>query len=94
MPREFKLSRPLNEPAELGRAAREARQADQLAEFAVMRAFEVYRVHKFGHSKTSASDEVIRRLDRATARLGDAREALGEAVYQFEELLARVGELP
>ena len=89
MPKSFKLSSPLNQPSELHRAVREARQADQLAEYAIMRAFEVYRVHKFGGQ--GGSEKVISRLDRATEELGNARQALGDAVYQMETLLKEAG---
>ncbi len=89
MPKEFKISRPLNMEAELLKAAKEAKQADQLAEFAVMRAFEAYRVLKFRKEGplTAEGQKALERLDRATEALGDARFKLGDAVYQIEEVL-------
>jgi len=93
MPREFKLSKPLNMPAELRKAARESRRADELAEHAVMRAFEVFRVLKFSKTlpKTPEVEKAISRLDRATEQLGDARAALGDAVHQVEKVLEESG---
>jgi len=89
MPRDFKISSPLDQVAELRRAAREARQADALAEQAVMRAFEVYRTLKFGQAETP--EKVLDRLDRASDQLGSARFALGDASYQIEQLLRETG---
>lgn len=93
MPREFKVSSPLNMPAELRKAARESRQADQLAEHAVMRAFAVYRALKFNTKipKTTELEKTLERLDRATEQLGDARASLGDAVYQVEQILKEIG---
>lgn len=89
MAKEFKLTKPLDLQVELHKAAKEARQADQLAEFAVMRAFEVYRVLKFRKEGTLTPEgqKALERLDRATEALGNARGELGDAVYQIEEIL-------
>lgn len=91
MPKEFKLSKPLNEAAELRKAARAGREADQLAEHSVRRAFEVFRVLKFGRRSGPGLEKAIERLDRATEQLGDARAALGDAVYQIEQVLKETG---
>jgi len=90
--KEFKLSKPLNGPAELRKAIREAREADALAEHAVMRAFEVYRILKFATpNRTAAGDRAMERLDRATEQLGEARAALADAAYQVEQVLEETG---
>ena len=86
---DFKLSSPLDQPKEIKQAIREARHADQLVEFAHMRAFEVFRVLKFG--KFQPTPVQIQRLDRATERLAEARTTLGDAVHQLEKLLAESG---
>ncbi len=91
MPKDFKLSSPLNQASELRKAAKESRQADQLTEYAVMRAFEVFRVLKFGKLQGPGLQKAIDRLDRATEQLGDARAALGDAVYQIEQVLKETG---
>lgn len=86
---ELKLSKPLNQVLEVKNAIRQARKADQLTEHAVMRAFEVFRVLKFGQPAGPAS--ALGRLDRATEQLGEARSALGDAVHQLERLLYEAG---
>ena len=65
------------------------RKADQLAEFAHMRAFEVFRMLKFGASKGNPVQ--IQRLERATEQLTETRTNLAEAVHQLEKLLAEAG---
>ncbi len=89
MAKEFKLTKPLDLQVELRKAAKEARQSDQLAEFSVIRAFEVYRVLKFRKEDTLTPEgqKALERLDRATEALGNARGELGDAVYQIEEVL-------
>lgn len=87
MPKDFKLSSPLDASAELRKAVREGRQADHLVENAVMRAFEVFRTLKFGKFSGPGLLKVIDRLDRATEQLGDARTALADAVYQIDQVL-------
>jgi len=89
MAKDFKLSSPLQPVPEIKNAIREARKADALTEFAVMRANAVFSVLKFGKEKGSALQ--IDRLDRATNQFANARAALGEAVYQLEKLLMEAG---
>jgi len=88
----FKLSSPLDQPREIRRSISESRQADQLAEHAVMRAFAVFRAIKFPNRDLSREQaKIVERLDRATDQLGDARAALGDAVYQMEQVLREAG---
>ena len=86
---DFKLSSPLDQPKEVKQAVRDARKADQLVEFAHMRAFEVFRVLKFG--KFSPTPVQLQRLDRATEQLSAARTTIADAVHQLEKLLAEAG---
>jgi hypothetical protein len=96
MPKEFKISSPLNMPVELRRALREAVQADQLAEYAHMRLANVYQVLKFtrGQRLTPDGEKSLERLDRALDVLASARSDLGDASYQVEQVLLAAGEKP
>lgn len=96
MPKEFKLTKPLDMPVELRRARGEVLRADQLAEHAHMRLFEVYRVLKFseGLELTPEGRKALERLDRATSILSDVRGALGDAAYQVEQVLREAGREP
>lgn len=52
-----------------------------------MRLFGVYRMLKFGKSPlTPEGEKAIERLDAALSDLADARQLLGNAHYQIEEL--------
>lgn len=52
-----------------------------------MRLFGVYRMLKFGKSPlTPDGEKAIERLDAALSDLADARQLLGNAHYQIEEL--------
>ena len=52
-----------------------------------MRLFGVYRMLKFGKSPlTPDGKKAIERLDAALSDLADARQLLGNAHYQIEEL--------
>ena len=52
-----------------------------------MRLFSVYRMLKFGKSPlTPDGEKAIERLDAALSDLADARQLLGNAHYQIEEL--------
>ena len=52
-----------------------------------MRLFSVYRMLKFGKSPlTPDGEKAIERLDAALSDLADARQLLGTAHYQIEEL--------
>jgi hypothetical protein len=52
-----------------------------------MRLFGVYRMLKFGKSPlTPEGEKAIERLDAALNDLADARQLLGNAHYQIEEL--------
>ena len=52
-----------------------------------MRLFSVYRMLKFGKSPlTPEGEKAIERLDAALSDLADARQLLGNAHYQIEEL--------
>jgi hypothetical protein len=94
MPKEFKISSPLDVSFELRRALRESSRADQLAEHAFMRTFEVYRALKFskGQALTPEGEAALKRLDRATDALSSTRTELAEAVYQVEQVLKEAGE--
>jgi hypothetical protein len=88
MTKTFKLSKPLNHAAEVRKANKECIEADKLCEFAHMRAYEVFSVHKFNKG---GSETATRRLDAATEALSNAREQLGIASYQLEHLLKETG---
>ena len=52
-----------------------------------MRLFGVYRMLKFGKSPlTPKGEKAIERLDAALSDLADAKQLLGNAHYQIEEL--------
>ena len=52
-----------------------------------MRLFGVYRMLKFGKSPlTPEGEKAIERLDAALSDLADAKQLLGNAHYQIEEL--------
>ena len=52
-----------------------------------MRLFGVYRMLKFGKSPlTPDGEKAIERLDAALSDLADAKQLLGNAHYQIEEL--------
>ena len=63
-----------------------ARQ-DASVEQSHMQLFSVYRMLKFGKSPlTTKGEKAIERLDAALGELADARQLLGDAHYQIEEL--------
>jgi hypothetical protein len=94
MPKEFKISNPLNMPMELHRARREVSQADQLLDRAHARLFEIYRGLKFLRNQklTPGGEAALGRLDRATDDLANTKEELRDASYQVEQVLKLSGE--
>jgi hypothetical protein len=69
-------------------------KADKLAEQATMISFDAYWVLKRADQKgtlTEKGRKALERLDKANDRCGDAREALGDAHYQIEEVLKAGG---
>ena len=60
---------------------------DAAIEQSHMRLFGIYRMLKFGKSPlTPEGEKAIERLDAALSDLADARQLLGNAHYQIEEL--------
>jgi hypothetical protein len=83
------MATPFNPVAEIKQAIREARKADQLAEKAAIRTFEVFRALKFG--KSNAPPSAIELLDQAHDQLGEARFSLGNMVHKMEKILRQAG---
>ena len=60
---------------------------DAAIEQSHMKLFDIYRMLKFGKSPlTPEGEKAIERLDAALSDLADARQLLGNAHYQIEEL--------
>jgi len=61
---------------------------DAAVEQSHMQLFSIYRMLKFGKSPlTPEGEKAIGRLDAALSDLSDARQLLGNAHYQLEEIL-------
>jgi hypothetical protein len=84
---DFKITEPLNQPAELKKAHGEILKSDQLAEFSHMRLESVRSAIK--HLTGSQAADVIARLDTATNDLGSVRQYLADAAYQLEEIMRK-----
>lgn len=82
--KEFKFSSPFNQTTEIKKAVNEARNADELAEFAGMRISEVARVLSL---TTPNAQHALVLLQKAEEKLSDARQALDAAVWNVEKLL-------
>jgi hypothetical protein len=68
------------------RAMKSAAAADKLAEKAAIDTFEAFRIMKFGKTPLSPKGQkAMERADKAHDHLGNARAALGDAVYQLEQ---------
>ena len=84
---DFKISEPLNQPAEIKKALAEIMKGDGLAEFSHMRLEAVRSAIK--HLTGSQAADVIARLDTATNDLGSVRQYLADAAYQLEEIMRK-----
>jgi hypothetical protein len=75
---------PVDLRAEIQRARNEDEKADVLAEAAHMR---LSTVESILRHQQPVQEDALGRLDRAASALSDARQSLGDAVYQLEKIV-------